>query len=387
MTGAEQWRELKPRLGRRVEGLIGSVPVLENGATLFAGDDPPRITGPGVPWSYLARFRLRPGVIEPSHWTAPLVLRVTATAVRGRVGAICVGDDLQTLLGSSVEWTEDDGERTLSFVVYTYPGQGWLVFRNTAVASPEVGFRVSAVEVFTLHADHQRLDGAGGQDGGRAVIYTAITNRYDTLKSPRRLEPDCDYVCFTDESDAVAPPWETVRISGTFRDPRMAARWYKVHPHVLFPSHALSIWIDGRIELRREMLPLARAALGGTSLAVFDNPWYQCVYLDAESVTREGRDARDIVDQQIARYHRSGLPRHLGNLSTGVTIRRHHDVDVIRAMTAWWDELERGSHRDQMSLAYVLWHHRLPFRRIWLPIYDNPYFGLGKHNFVDYYRV
>lgn len=390
MTTAGQWEELKPRLGPRIDGLVDFTPLLGDGSALVPDHGPLQVVGPGIPWSYLARFRLRAGVIGPSGWGSPLVFHITATALRGRVGAICVADDLQTVLGNSVEWVEGDGELTLPLVAYTYPGQGWLVFRCTAGSAPAIHLRVSAVDVFALHPDHPPSVSSAAACASRdcrAVIYTAITNNYDTLKPPHRVDPSCDYICFTDEPSAVPPPWKGVKIERMFRDSRMSAKWCKVHPHVLFPSHDVSIWMDGRVEVKQEILPLARAALSGTSFAVFDNPWYQCAYLDAESVTREGRDVPGIVEQQMRRYRQSGLPRHLGDLSPGVTFRRHQDAHVVRTMTAWWEELEGGSHRDTISLVYVLWAHRLPFRRIWLPVDDNSYFRLGEHNLVDYYRV
>jgi hypothetical protein len=223
------------------------------------------VEGSEHPWGYLARLRLRPGVVAPSHWTAPLVIRITAQASRGEVGALCVADDLLTVLSNSVLWAEDDGEITLTLVVYTYPGEGWLVFRNTALASPETRCHVSAIEV--LAVDHALPAVDASACPGRALIYTAITNHYDTLKPPRSPEAGCDYVCFTDDPESVPAPWNAVRIPRKSGNPRIDALWYRVHPHLVLGDHDVSLYMDGRFELRQPVLPLVRAALADTSVA------------------------------------------------------------------------------------------------------------------------
>ena len=342
------------------------------------------LAGSEHPWGYLARLRLRPGVVPASHWTAPLVIRITARASRGEVGALCVADDLLTVLSNAVFWTEDDGEITLTVVVYTYPGQGWLVFRNAARASPETRFRVSAIEVFAVDHALPAVDASASQ--GRTVIYTAITNHYDTLKPPRYPEAGCEYVCFTDDPESVPAPWKAVQIPRKSGNPRIDALWYRVHPHLALGDHDVSLYMDGRFELRQPVLPLVRAALADTSVAVFDNPWWDCVYLAGADDLRHDRVDAETMARQLGRYREAGLPRHLASLLPGLLLRRHHAPDAVKLMEGWWAEIRRASFRDQLSFTYEIWRQRIAFRRVWLPVHDNPYVRLGEHNFVDYYR-
>jgi hypothetical protein len=380
-----EWRELRPPLGRRVDGLVETdAPVWDSGGRTRATNALLDLSGSAHPWGYLARLRLRPRVVPPSHWTAPLVIRITARATGGTVGALCVADDLRTVLSNAVYWTEDDGEITLTLVVYTYPGQGWLVFRNAAVASPETRCRVSAIEAFAVDHALPAADPRAATD--RTVIYTAITNHYDTLQPPRHPEAGCEYVCFTDDPDSVPAPWKAIRIARRFDNPRLDALWYRVHPHLALGDHDVSVYVDGRFVLRKAMLPLIRAALADTSVAVFDNAWWDCLYLAGEDDVRQDRYAPSKLARQLARYRETGFPRHLASLLPGVLMRRHHAPEIVKMAEAWWDEILRASSRDQLSFTYLIWRQGVAFRRVWLPVHDNPYVKLGEHNFVDYYR-
>ena len=43
---------------------------------------------------------------------------------------------------------------------------------------------------------------------------------------------------------------------------------------------------------------------------------------------------------------------------SNVLVREHNNNEVIRLMVEWWNELEKGSRRDQLSFNYVCWKKR-----------------------------
>ena len=383
-----------------IPGLIGDYEVAAGSTASVLRSGRIRVTGNAKRWWHVVRFRLQPGVVPPSAYGYPFDLQVSARVHGGRISAVCLADDLSTVLGRSVEWGPEDGTRTLTVPAYSFPGQGWLVFRTTATDAGDYRFTISTIKPFARvgplpgPAVESRIEAASELQlpeesalrsprpiARSSVIYTAITNQYDTLAAPQRVEPDCDYVCFTDNPEAELPrPWIPRPIGPQGHDPRMQAKWYKVHPHLLFPSHDLSVWVDGRVRLTGGVLPLARYALSGSGFAVFQNPWVDCIYHEAEDVRQKGWGDPSVVDAQMQRYRRAGMPRHALTFCGGVIMRSHHDARVVRTMQAWWSEIEAGSTRDQLSLGYVLWKRRLRFTAIDMLIFDNPYFQLGEHN-------
>ncbi|HEY7271001.1 MAG TPA: glycosyltransferase domain-containing protein [Dehalococcoidia bacterium] len=343
-------------------------------------------------WSYLACLAVRGEASPPREG---LVILVTTEVIRGRVGAICVAPNLVDVAGGAVEWRPDDGKLQLTLPVYKNEEEFVLVFRTNSAEGAEfvihdirTGVRAAVKVPPEVPASRpelsKRAKGASRRD--RVVVYTAVTNRYDSISAPAVVEEGCDYVCFTDDLEiSVPPPWRARRIDRVDRDPRMTAKWYKVHPHLLFPEYETSIWVDGRIRITSDIQPLVTASIAGADFAAFPNPWYDCPYVEAEAITEEGMDRIEVVGPQLQRYRREGLPSHHGCLCGGVIVRRHKRRAVVKAMEAWWVEMERGSHRDQISLAYVLWRCSLRHQPISALIFDNSCFELDDHNFIDYY--
>ena len=48
-------------------------------------------------------------------------------------------------------------------------------------------------------------------------------------------------------------------------------------------------------------------------------------------------------------------PKNNGLWANGVLIRKHNDPDIIKMNEMWWQEIQNGSRRDQLSAPYVAW--------------------------------
>ena len=56
-------------------------------------------------------------------------------------------------------------------------------------------------------------------------------------------------------------------------------------------------------------------------------------------------------------YKSLGFPEHYGLYEANVIIRKHNNKSVIDLMEYWWSEILNNSHRDQLSLNYVIWKY------------------------------
>jgi hypothetical protein len=202
---------------------------------------------------------------------------------------------------------------------------------------------------------------------GRFTVYTAITNRYDTLKpQPVAALDGCEQVAFLDHETAalvaghsrgwrcvVADPLQGDTPHG---DPHRAARFHKINAHLALPESEYSLWIDASIGIVCPF-PLPRLAdlfLGDRDLCAFPHYARRSVYEEAEACAAYGLDRPEIIDAQIARYRAEGLPETTGLIEAPVLLRRH--APAIRSLNeAWWMEIVRGSRRDQLSFNYVAW--------------------------------
>ena len=189
----------------------------------------------------------------------------------------------------------------------------------------------------------------------RYAIYTAITGGYDDIKHPERIDPDCDYICFSDTDIRNPGVWQVRRVDYFNTDPTRIARFVKTHPHIYLPDYDISVWIDANLVINALLAPTIEGTLDQSSFSAFLHPHRNCIYLEAEEVIKRNLDGAGPIRDQMKRYKEAGFPQNAGLIETNVLIRRHHEPEVRRISAAWWSEIESGSRRDQLSLNYVLW--------------------------------
>lgn len=200
----------------------------------------------------------------------------------------------------------------------------------------------------------------------KLVVYTAIAADYDLLRPIRSPSPEVDYVCFTEPGKAVPHGWTARALPRTDLPPQSENRYAKFHPHLLFPDHDASIYIDGNIEVVGDVAPLARETLKRARIALYDHPVRSSTFEEAIECALVGFALTRAIREQIRRYYRDGYAFEGGLLEGNVIVRAHHDPGVVRAMNRWWQEWQNGVKRDQLSLMYVLWKERVNVGRLGL---------------------
>jgi hypothetical protein len=213
----------------------------------------------------------------------------------------------------------------------------------------------------------------------KLVVYTAVFGNYDAIRAPRARIGGVDYVSFADDPRLVGEGWNAGPLPAALQglSPASRNRWLKMHPHLLFPEHDISLYVDGNIEVIGDVAELARTAVRAGPLSMYDHPFRSCLYDEALACAWVGLDWLDAIARHVERYARDGFPRQAGLFEANVIIRRHHDPVVIRAMERWWREWTDGIKRDQLSLTYALWREGLAAQ------------SLGRHDprFVHRYFV
>ena len=158
------------------------------------------------------------------------------------------------------------------------------------------------------------------------MIYTAITNGKDY--------PRTDIKVFNKYNK--------------FKDPVMNAKIYKVLSHKYIKDE-YSIWIDGNLTLKlheEEYIKL----LGDSDIAVFENPYRDCLFNEIDQCIEQELDARVALESCKRRY--KGFPRHNGLGACFLIIRRNTE-QIKKLNEEWWAEICSGSRRDQISFPVV----------------------------------
>lgn len=228
------------------------------------------------------------------------------------------------------------------------------------------------------------------------VIYTAIFGEKDELLQPKVIPKGYDFICFTDAKTAMNPSfkkpgvWRICVVTPSHEDPVRSARKYKVLPHLFLSEYVISVWIDGNIIVRQNPDPLIEKYLGDANVAVYDHMQENferrdCLYDEAEALIKlyeeRGRfkDDPELIRMHVERYRAEGYPAHNGLLISSVMLRKHAELDAIALDELWWQEMERGSRRDQLSFNYAAWKLGTKFNWISGDVRDNPYFRRVYH--------
>ncbi len=219
------------------------------------------------------------------------------------------------------------------------------------------------------------------------VVYTCITGGYDDLIQHHHINDDWDYVCFTDNADLLAQKrigqWDISPLQYAELDNIRNARWHKTHPHLLFPDHVYSIWIDANFDVRSDLLfrQVSKCIAEDVSLSIAPHRERQCVYDEIRAVRQRRRDNDEIIRKHKELLMSEGMPEGYGLWETSILFRKHHDSTVAAMMNEWFGLIKAYSRRDQLSLSYVLWKHNYTMRNL-SP--KNEIRGNNKHFILHY---
>lgn len=191
----------------------------------------------------------------------------------------------------------------------------------------------------------------------KLVVYTAIMGRNgDQLRRPVNVSTDCDadFVCFSDVITRPADRWRVVKpVWSHSTCSRRTARYHKINSHLLFPEAECSIWLDGTHQLTQSPEPLISSYLANHDFATFKHQQRNTVSAEVSACVRLRKEKSSVLAKQLNRYIRDGFLDKTGLFETGMLIRRHSDK-VKRINELWWEEIKKGSFRDQVSLPYVV---------------------------------
>jgi len=219
------------------------------------------------------------------------------------------------------------------------------------------------------------------------VVYTCITNDYNTLMQPYCIDPEWDYVCFTDCDSLLSKErsgvWEIRKIEIEILDYSRLNRWHKINPHLLFPDYEESLYIDGNINIISNYI--FRKIRSTTMPMLFPRHFLRnCAYDEMHALMSSPRISdknKKLIEKQYATYKASHFPENYGLSENSVIYRKHHSEVVKHVMEQWWEALCNFSSRDQASLSHVLWKHDIAISDITIPNIRIKYkdFWIVKH--------
>lgn len=185
------------------------------------------------------------------------------------------------------------------------------------------------------------------------TIYTVIFGNYEELKEPLIITPGWKYICFTDQP-FTSDVWQVIHVD-TWEDKRMHSREYKINFHKYIEDEE-SIYIDGAFTINCNLTDWWDKFFQAPATFV-QHPRRNCVFAEIDRCVELKRCDVNKLKAQRQAYAGKVKPGK-GVIQSGTMMRRKVP-EVIQLMEDWWQELQKYSSRDQISMAYVSRNMRL----------------------------
>lgn len=194
----------------------------------------------------------------------------------------------------------------------------------------------------------------------KKVVYTCIVNDYDLLRDPLVVNPEWDYVCFSDKK-IPSNVWAVKEIPNDClnEDSKKIQRKIKLLPHKYLSEYEESIWIDGNLEMLVDPEHLITESEYDVykAFSVLAHPERQCLYDELDSCESLGKDSKESIDTIRKLLFSNRYPKKHGLVQTSIIIRNHKNDSVIALCDFWWEFVKKHSHRDQTLFNYVVWKY------------------------------
>lgn len=203
------------------------------------------------------------------------------------------------------------------------------------------------------------------------IIYTAISDNYDTLKDPAIITPGWQYICYTNNKAVKSNVWQVIYLDSlTVKEQRKI----KIIPPF---EYDICIWIDGSLLVSCNLDEFITENHKGY-FTLMKHPNRNCVYEEANACIIRGKDDQDVIINQMTVYKNRNYPSNNGMVATGLMIRENKPLVHIFS-SYWWNHVERYSKRDQLSFNVSVHYCKMYYNLISFDVLKKE-FILNKHN-------
>jgi hypothetical protein len=192
----------------------------------------------------------------------------------------------------------------------------------------------------------------------KTVCYACMSGNYDELENHYYINPQWDYICFTDNQNLLKHQyhgiWKIMPLQSQQENGTLNNRWHKFFPHKFLSDYESSVYIDTNVNVLTDKLKKTIEQREEPFLLPkhFRN---NCIYQELKSIVEDGKDTFEHMEVLRQKYETEHMPHELGFAENNVIYRVHADETLHPLMEQWWQMLLDYSKRDQASLVYILW--------------------------------
>lgn len=209
------------------------------------------------------------------------------------------------------------------------------------------------------------------------LVYTALFGEYDNLIEPSEKFLGCKFICITDRRDLKSEIWEIILITDLDLPGNMMNRKYKMLPNLFLKDLGKTLYVDANIKIKEN--PRFWIDKNPKSIQIPVHFARDCIFDEAVEVIKNKKAPEKIVQNQMSFYLNKGMPKKFGLFENNIIYRNYADPSVFSIMLEWWDQINKFSQRDQLSLMYVLWRNNYKVSSSRNGARGNKFFSIRPH--------
>jgi GT2 family glycosyltransferase len=197
----------------------------------------------------------------------------------------------------------------------------------------------------------------------KIAVFCAISGGYDTLKPPMALNSKLDYFVFTDAAVESFGIYNIKPLPYLDSEKTRSARFVKTNPHYILADYDIAVWVDANLLITGNIYPIVDSVIkskkpfGAMKHAVRNSP-----YQEMDVCIAQNRDDADVINEQRKAYKKERYNSY-ELIESNVLVYDLRDKRLDAFLNEWWNQIDRYSYRDQLSINYALdkhnikWHH------------------------------
>ena len=190
------------------------------------------------------------------------------------------------------------------------------------------------------------------------AFYTAAFGRLGKSRTPELTVPDTDRFFYTD-LDINDNFYQMRRMDLDYLSPVMRQRFIKICiPDEIFDNYEYSLYVDRKHPIKIDFDYFLSCLEPGSDFATRLHRYKRriCIYEEGKVCIEKGKGNKVDILKQLEFYRKENYPIDNGLYATFIVFRRH-TKRLKEFSRLWWEQLERYSFRDQISLPYLAWKH------------------------------
>jgi hypothetical protein len=184
----------------------------------------------------------------------------------------------------------------------------------------------------------------------KIAVYTVMVGDYEDVIIDQITNSNYDYYMVTDDKDIKLPPNYKLLLVDKSDEPKKYSRKLKLLIHRYLKDYDTYIYLDANYKI---IADLSRLLIHHTKdMVIKKHPQRNCIYQEGKRIIEVGKDSKSTVENHLNKY-KDIVKQQSGLYENGFFIRNNSEK-VNNFYEIWYNEIEQGSYRDQISLPYVL---------------------------------